>query len=334
MEGQTMKIEGLTDVYQIEVPTPFAIGPVNVYLIKKENQLLLVDAGVNTNEAWETFLHKLEDIGLSQHQITAIFLTHHHPDHTGFVSRYSDLPLYGHAKLVPWIEKDENFLRRHESHFKAFAVKMGVPESLRTRFPSAESYIKYSGFGRVTQVVHKNEAIPGFEEWDILETLGHAQSHLSLFRKRDGCLIAGDAVLERITSNALMESPYYEGDPVPKPLVQYRETLKKCMNMPIHIILPGHGTPFLFTKNLIARKLRGQERRRAHILTYLSKGLLTTYEIAKALFPDVYLTQLDLVLSEVQGHLDWLEEDGLIYPTLTEQGHVQYRLIKKGEVGT
>ena len=329
-----MKIDELTDVYQIEVPTPFAIGPVNVYLIKKEDQLLIVDAGVNTEEAWGTFLHKLEGLGFSTQNLKAIFLTHHHPDHTGFVSRLPHLPLYGHAKVVPWIEKDEAFLRRHEAHFKAISTKFGVPEPLLERFPSIDSYIKYSGFGRVTKIINEKTAIPGFEEWTVLETVGHAQSHVSLFRKADGCFIAGDAVLERITSNALMESPYYEGDPVPKPLIQYRDTLKKCMGMPIKLILPGHGSPFLFTKELFARKLRGQERRRAHLLTCLSKGLATAYELAKTLFPEVYLTQLDLVLSEVQGHLDWLEEDGLIYPRVSDKGHVQYKLIKKGEVGT
>jgi hypothetical protein len=69
-------------------------------------------------------------------------------------------------------------------------------------------------------------------------------------------------------------------------------------------------------------------------LTILSKGQLTTFDMAKALFPDVFLSQLDLVLSEVQGHLDWLEQDGIIYPELNDEGQIHYHVVKKGVVGT
>lgn len=312
------------DVSRIELPTPFGVGPVNVYIIKKAEQVLLVDAGVNTDQAWSVFLEGLKALGLEPEDFTAIFLTHHHPDHTGLVSRLPERPIYAHEKVVPWLEKNESFLKRHESYFRNRAIELGVPESDLAKFTSLNKYVKYSGEGKVTHIVTPEDRISGFEEWELVETLGHAQSHLSLLRKEDGCFIAGDAILERITSNALMESPFMETDAPPKPLIQYRETLKKSMTLPIRLVLPGHGAPFTFTKELITQKLRGQERRRAIILSFLSKGLSVTFEIAKQIFPEVYLSQLDLVLSEVQGHLDWLEEDGLIKSKRSKDGQIYY----------
>lgn len=312
------------DLSRIELPTPFGVGPVNVYIIKKADRVLLIDAGVNTDQAWAVLISGLRSLGLSPKDINMIFLTHHHPDHTGLVSRLPERPIYAHEKVVPWLERNQAFFKRYEAYSLKRAFELGVPQSVLSKFPSTNNYMKYSGEGTVTHIVTPEERIPGFEEWEIIETLGHAQSHFSLLRNEDGSFIAGDAILERITSNALMEPPFNEGDEPPKPLIQYRETLKKSMTLPIKTVMPGHGAPFSFTKEQIAKKLRGQERRRATILSELSKGLSATFDLGKQLFPEVYLSQLDLVLSEVQGHLEWLEEDGLITSKRSPDGRIYY----------
>ncbi len=312
------------DVIGIELSTPFAVGPVNVYLIHKGERLLLVDAGVNTDEAWTEFRADLNALGWSTDAITEIFLTHHHPDHTGLTSRLPNRPIYAHKKSVPWLERDEAFFTRLDTYFRDRIYELGVPEALMAHFPAPHHYLRFGGEGEVSEVVGAGDYIPGFEEWELVETLGHAQSHLALFRQQDGCFIGGDAILERITSNALMEAPYEEGELAPKPLLQYRETLKKSMTLPIQTVLPGHGHSFPYTKALISRKLRGQERRRANILSLLSRGAASTFQLAKVMFPDVYLSQLDLVLSEVQGHLEWLEQDERIDRRVLGNGHLEW----------
>ncbi|WEG14363.1 MBL fold metallo-hydrolase [Pullulanibacillus sp. KACC 23026] len=322
------------DVFGIELTTPFAVGPVNVYLIKKEKELLLVDAGVNTETAWQELTKGLQQFGWAPECITAIFLTHHHPDHTGLVSRMPHCPLYAHPKAVPWLTRDEAFFERYEAYFRHKAKEMGVPADLIHYIPAVNDYVKFSGARPIVQTVTPKDRLPHFEDWGIMETLGHAQSHYSLLREADGLFVAGDAILERVTSNALMEPPFQEGEPAPRPLIQYRETLQKSMALPIRQVLPGHGKPFEFTTSLISRKLRGQERRRATILSMISDEGATTFELAKHYFPDVYLSQMDLVLSEIQGHLEWLEADGMIRGKRTEEAVIRYfvnqHVFKKG----
>lgn len=97
-------------LYKIVLPTPFAVGDVNVFVIKGQT-VTLIDAGIKTEAAWSVFKEKLNEIGLKPDDIKQVVLTHHHPDHVGMLDFFDkDIAIVGHAKNQPWISQNPNFL--------------------------------------------------------------------------------------------------------------------------------------------------------------------------------------------------------------------------------
>ena len=50
-------------------------------------------------------------------------------------------------------------------------------------------------------------ALPGLPEWKTIETLGHAQSHVSFYREKDGILLGGDQLLAKVSPSPIIEPP-------------------------------------------------------------------------------------------------------------------------------
>jgi len=299
-------------VYCLTVPTPFAVGPVNIFIVVDGNRAMMVDAGPKTEEAWQMLEAGWRELGLNPNRLEAVVLTHHHPDHTGLISYLkNDQPIYGHWRLWPWLTRDVHFAERYRNYFRSLSVRMGVPKEFLNDSPTIDEYLIYGGTGQLHAKLDEGDRIPGFEEWQVFYTPGHAQSHIGLLRD-DGVFIGGDVLLETISSNAILEPPYCDTDAVPYTLLQYRDSLKKCLTLPIRKVLPGHGKAYDFQASLIHHKLQEQEKRRDDILQLIKEGRKTTLEIGMSLFKNRWQRQLDLVLSEVQGHLDWLKVEGLV----------------------
>lgn len=107
------------DVFRLELPTPFKVGPVNVYLVKGE-KLTLVDVGPLTEEAWQALQTGLDSIGISVEQIEQVVLTHHHVDHCGLLERVrqvSKAQTLAHPLAAPYIELDKEFIDFHDRFF-------------------------------------------------------------------------------------------------------------------------------------------------------------------------------------------------------------------------
>ena len=78
--------------------------------------------------------------------------------------------------------------------------------------------------------------------------------------------------------------------------------------LPVSLVAPGHGEPFTGHAEVIDRLLVFYDRRQTKILDLLREGAATPAELAPRIFPHAKPSQLYLVLSEVMGNLEVLEE--------------------------
>jgi glyoxylase-like metal-dependent hydrolase (beta-lactamase superfamily II) len=67
----------------LTVPTPFPVGPVNVYLVKEDDGLTLIDVGPRFGPAREALQEALAARGYQLPDVKRVILTHVHSDHCG-----------------------------------------------------------------------------------------------------------------------------------------------------------------------------------------------------------------------------------------------------------
>lgn len=315
-------------VYLLEIPTPFSVGPVNLYVIKGE-RLTLVDTGPLTDEAWETFVAGLKSIGIRPEEIEQIVLTHHHVDHCGQlerIRRVSGASTLAHPLAIPYVEMDEDFLSFHDRFFYDLYKESGVPNDKLIIIQKYQKLMMtFSERSRIDVPLKHEQTVPGLPGWRVLYTPGHSQSHLSLYRAEDRVMIAGDHIIKRISSNAFIEPPRDQSAARPLTVVQYRTALQMCADMEIDLALSGHGEPVVGHRELILQRLQRNWERTDMLRHLLAEGEKTAYELTAMLFPILYEKELPLTLSETLGHIDLLtilhqvecrKKEGVLYYSL------------------
>ncbi|RSK27738.1 MBL fold metallo-hydrolase [Bacillus sp. HMF5848] len=305
-------IQVMNDVLQITLPTPFAVGDVNVYIIKGE-RLTLVDAGVKTEEAWHLFTRGLQEHGYKPEDIEQVVLTHHHPDHVGLLDLLpKGLPVYGHRKGRPWIQQNREFLEYHDEFFEDLFFRFGIDRVFLKGIEQMKRPLHFACKRDLTGELVEGDIIPGLPNWSVLEVPGHAQSHIAFYREQDGTLIGGDHLLGKISSNPLLEPPEHSGDERPMPQVQYNDSLQKLLDYNIQVVYSGHGEPIHNAHSLITHRLKRQDERAQDVLAILKEKPHTVFDVCKQLFPHVYMKQLALTISETVGQLDYLQSKRLV----------------------
>lgn len=84
----------------------------NCYVIKSDDRLLLIDAGITLKKIKE----KLTEIGASLDEVFGIFVTHEHTDHiksVGAISRKYDVPIYANEKTWSEMESLIGHVKEH-----------------------------------------------------------------------------------------------------------------------------------------------------------------------------------------------------------------------------
>jgi glyoxylase-like metal-dependent hydrolase (beta-lactamase superfamily II) len=311
-------------IHRLSIPTPFAVGRVNLYLIE-DDPLTLVDAGPNSGTSLDELDQQLRALGRSIPDIERIVITHQHIDHIGLVrivAERSGAEVVALDRLVPFVESYSAEAAADDEFATEAMLRHGIPEDVASALRSvSQAFRAWGSRADVTRVVAAGDRLEfAGRSLEVHFRPGHSPTDTVFLDAARGMLIGGDHLLASISSNPLISRPRGR-----KALIEYMESLARTREMDVELVLPGHGDPVDDHRALIDARLRLHARRADKIHLLIAERPRSAYELAQAMWGNVAVTQAFLTLSEVLGHTDLLTRDGRVAEDEDGAGHVVFR---------
>lgn len=302
----------------IELPTPFPVGPVTVYLAAAPGQpLTLVDTGPRTSRTRAALDAGLARLGYTVSDLQRIVVSHAHADHFGLAAELraeSGAQVVTHAWNVEALADYAGDRARRTTFYAGLFRRAAVPpQILAAMYEATRAVNHFASPVAVDRTVGEGDVLPlAGHPWQVLHTPGHAAGLICLYDPRGGTLLSSDHLLADISSNPVVEPPPPGESERLRSLALYREALKRVAALEVRRALPSHGPVINDVASLVARRLAFHQHRLDRILEALRAGAVTTWDVTLALFPDRSPLDTFLAVSEVIGHLDVLEMEGQI----------------------
>jgi len=287
-------------IRRVTLPLPTRPGHVHAYLLPGDDGWTLVDTGIGTPDAKETWAAELDQAG---GRVATVFVTHFHPDHVGAAADLHELTGarvvqgaldYAQCELVwgnpAWSERLVDWFQLH-----------GAPDGVTAELVGQSSvYRPFIRYQRDPILVEAGEHVDG---WELIAAPGHADGQLCLLR--DGVLVAADHLLGRITPTVGLW-PASRADP----LGDYLGALDRTIGLAPRIALPGHGEPI---EDPVLRAQELQEHHRVRLeeaVAALTAEPQTGYELSFALFgADLPASGRRFAIAETLSHFERLVQE-------------------------
>ncbi len=168
---------------------------------------------------------------------------------------------------------------------------------------------------RITPLREGQDVELAGKAWEVLWLPGHADGHLGLWNEEDSLLIAGDAILPRISPNIGLYA-YTR----PDTLGDYLQTLGKLEALNPQRAVVGHHGPVMEGVQARARELRTHHHERLDFVkAEAGKQPRDAYELSLAMFNrDLNISGRRFALAETLAHLEHLRLLGQLYRTWNE----------------
>jgi glyoxylase-like metal-dependent hydrolase (beta-lactamase superfamily II) len=309
----------LPDLYQLIIPTPFPVGPVNIYVARdpEDDGLTLVDCGPRTSEARAAIDAGLAALGHSIHDVRRIVVTHAHADHYGLaanIAAESGAQVLTHSFNRPTLQASTDESERRLAFYANLLRESGVPAELVGAIDNVRRSVgDYADTVDVTGDLNDGDtlALAG-RAWQVLHTPGHSTGLICLYEPHSRVLLSNDHLLRDISSNPLVEPPPPGALHRYKSLVEYIGQMQRVAAMDVSVAWPGHGEPIHDIRELVRQRVAFHAQRAERILGLFDGDPLTAYQIARRVFPQLDPLNFFLAISEVLGHLELLESEGRV----------------------
>jgi len=300
---------------------------VNAYAIEGRDGIVLVDCGGAGDPSCSLALDRaLAAAGLRPEDVTDLVVTHAHSDHVGLAAELRErlaITIWGH----PDDDHTYSVLADPAGTYElraAVARRAGVPEARVPAFADVREEVEgISGIARPDRLLRDGvEVESALGPWRVLETPGHAPSHVCLVQPDHRLAIVGDLLCSAYIT-------FLEYGWTPDPAAEHRDSFAHLAAAgPLDLALPGHGRPIVDVDELLAAHQVEFAARLAATRDALVAGPATAYEIADRAFnidaaPDIDAVSL---LSEVLSFLRLLSLAGEAKRERDDAGHNRYRL--------
>ena len=290
-------------IEKLVVPTPFPVGPINLYLVK-DDPLTLIDTGPKTDESLAVLKSELARAGHQMSDIRRIILTHTHEDHCGLAAtivRESGAEVFVHEwELANITTPDVTRVS------KSLLERAGVPED-----EIVDMSARYKRIHNHAEMVEGAIAFRDEDEFVFasgslraVHTPGHTPGSTCLLRESNRLVLSGDTVLKNITPN-----PVLNADPIDPArrfpsLGEYLVSMARIRSLAPTLLRTSHGDDVLDFEEHFHRFLRHTSERQSKVIRLVTQAGSTAWEIARKLFPSVKDIHRFLAVSEAIAHLD------------------------------
>jgi len=315
--------EVLPGLFRIQVPLPGnPLKYVNSYLVKGDEETLIVDTGFNMDECYNTIVETLKKLNIDLGK-TTFLITHLHADHIGLIDRFRQSKILINSVEAKFItERTNQYWSEAYNYFKA----NGFPEDELRKALEHHPAGKYSSKRTDFQLVNDGETLNyGSYKFKIIHTPGHTPGHICLYEPNRKILISGDHILFDITPN-ISWWPILED-----PLEEYLKSLDKTYELEVVKTLPGHRSIGGNHRDRINELKEHHRRRLKETLNALKGEAKTAWEIAPHISWDIKFKswfefpalQKWFAVGETIVHLIHLQRKGLVKST-EKNGKIMY----------
>ncbi len=235
------------------IPVPIPDNPLRYVLVYAlelaGGGIAIVDAGWNTDVAWDALIDGLDKAGGSITDVRAVLVTHIHPDHYGLAGKVreeSGAWIGLHPADAVMLQDRYGDTDRLLDQMNDFLIDSGVPPEKLPDLNMASMMIKSMVTMAEPDVMFEDGEHIELPGWDltVIWTPGHSPGHVCFYSDEQRLLLSGDHVLPRITPNIAVHAQQF-----PNPLGDYLESLLKVQNLGTEEVLPGHEYRFADLQN-------------------------------------------------------------------------------------
>ena len=272
----------LPGIWRLRLPLDLPGVPhVNAWALKAGDGIVLVDTGLHDRGTMAHLEQALDRTGHRVRDIKLIVVTHAHIDHCGQAP-----PLAQRARCEVWMHPNWKLHAPPDNLDKTIeiALQSGVPEGPLREWAQAQEGM---GTGQAGELHSDKDLVPGvtFETdagvWQVIETPGHAPSHVCLHQPEQRVLLSGDHLLGRV-------SQYFDVGYTPDPIGEFLQSLTVVEGLDARLALAGHARPFTDIQAHIDANRVEVEAKLTATRAALADGPKSAYEIARAVYAETF----------------------------------------------